>query len=77
MDHKEFAELAARHLETVADRLEEESCKRGIDGKISERSRELRVAAQIVLNDSAEVARDEDIDQTRRLRRTSPIAATS
>ena len=77
MGHKEFAELAAQHLDAVADRLEDEGRKRGIDGKISERSRELRVAAQIVLNDSAQVTRDEDMDRTRRLKRAGTTAATS
>ena len=60
MEHKEFAALTARHLETVADRLEEENRKRDIGGKIPERSRKLRIAAQTVLDDPSEVVRDED-----------------
>jgi len=49
--HEEFAERAGRRLEAVADRLEGEGRKLGIDGeasKITARAQELRVAALLV-----------------------------
>ncbi len=56
---EEFAERAARRLETVADRLEEESRRLGVDGeKTQARARELRVAAFMVRDEARVVARN-------------------
>ena len=53
---EEFAERAARRLETVADRLEEESRRLGVDGKTLARAQELRVAAFIVREEARVIA---------------------
>ena len=48
MRHAEFAELAAKRLESMADRLEEQSKTLGVDQETLARAQELRVAAFIV-----------------------------
>ena len=58
MKHEEFAERAGRRLETVADRLEGEGRRLGIDGeasKITARAQELRVAALLVREEATTV----------------------
>jgi hypothetical protein len=54
---EEFAERAARRLESMADRLEEESRRLGVDGKTLARAQELRVAAFIVRQEAELMAR--------------------
>jgi hypothetical protein len=60
--HEQFAERAGRMLEAVADRLEGESKGLGIDGEASKtkaRAQEMRVAALLVRDEAAAVAREE------------------
>jgi len=60
--HERFAQRAGRRLEAVADRLEGESQRRGIDGEASKtkaRAQELRVAALLVRDEAVAVAREE------------------
>jgi hypothetical protein len=62
MRHEEFAERAGRRLEDVADRLEDEGKRLGIDGeapKTKARAREMRVAALLVREEGTAVARQE------------------
>ena len=62
MKHEEFAQRAGRRLEAVADRLEGEGKRLGIDGeasRITSRAQELRVAALMVRDESAAVVREE------------------
>ena len=68
MKHETFAERAGRRLEAVADRLEGEGKKRGIDGeasRITARAQEMRVAALLVRDESAAVVREEREAPTR------------
>ena len=63
MKHEEFAERAGRRLETVADRLEGEGRRLGIDSpasKTSARAQELRVAALLVREEATAVKRAEE-----------------
>ncbi len=53
----EFAERAARRLEAVANRLEEES-RLGADDKILARAQELRMAAFVVRDEAEAVTRE-------------------
>ena len=62
MDHERFAERAARRLELVADRLEEERRQYGADGDVLARAKELRVAAHLVRAESEVVSRSEGED---------------
>ena len=56
-EEKEFAERAARRLEAVAGRLEQESRRpRVVDGETLARAQELRVAAFIVRDEAKVVA---------------------
>ncbi|HJQ30459.1 MAG TPA: hypothetical protein VJ827_14055 [Rubrobacter sp.] len=57
MDHERFAERAAKRLELVADRLEEERRQYGTDAVV--RAKELRVAAHLVRAESEVVSRSE------------------
>ena len=57
MDHERFAERAAKRLELVADRLEEERRQYGTDATV--RAKELRVAAHLVRAESEVVSRSE------------------
>jgi len=60
--HEWFAQRAGRRLEAVADRLEGESQRPGIDGEASKtkaRAQELRVAALLVRDEAVAVAREE------------------
>ena len=62
MRHEEFAERAVSRLEAVADRLEGEAKGPGTDGEASKtkaRAQELRVAALLVREEAAAVAREE------------------
>lgn len=60
MDHERFAERAARRLEKVADRLEEEYRQYGAEGDgVMARARELRVAAHLVRAESEVVSMSE------------------
>jgi hypothetical protein len=59
MLHTEFAERAARRLEAVADRLEEEGRWLKLD-TVSARAKELRVAAHLVRNEAAAVTQAEN-----------------
>ena len=54
---EEFAERLARRLESMADRLEEESRRLGVDGRTLARAQELRVAAFIVREEAELMAR--------------------
>jgi hypothetical protein len=61
-DEEEFAERAARRLEAVADRLEQESRKlRVVDGETLARAQKLRVAAFIVRGEAKVAARREQL----------------
>jgi hypothetical protein len=58
--HERFAQRAGRRLEAVADRLEGEGRRPGIDGEDSKtkaRAQELRVAALLVRDQAEAVAR--------------------
>jgi hypothetical protein len=62
MNHEAFAERAGRRLEAVADRLEDEGKRLGMDGGASEiaaRAQEMRVAALLVRDEATAVAREE------------------
>lgn len=62
MKHGEFADRVGRRLEAVAERLEGESKRPGIDGGAHEtaaRAQEMRVAALLVREEAAAVARKE------------------
>jgi hypothetical protein len=59
MLHTEFAERAARRLEAVADRLEEQGRWLKLD-TVSARAKELRVAAHLVRNEAAAVTQEEN-----------------
>jgi hypothetical protein len=59
MKHEEFAERAARRLEAVADRTEEEMRRLGIDAQASctkARTQEMRVAAFLVREEALAVS---------------------
>lgn len=65
MKHEEFAERAGRRLEAVADRLEEDTRRLGMDGEAYEttaRAQEMRVAVLLVREEAAAVARKERED---------------
>ena len=62
MKHEEFAQRAARRLEAVADRTEEEARRLGIDGEVSgtrTRAQEMRVAAFLVREEALAVSEEE------------------
>ena len=59
MLHTEFAERAARRLEAVAERLDEEGRWLELD-TVSARADELRVAAHLVRNEAAAVTQEEN-----------------
>ena len=62
MKHEAFAERAGRRLEAVADRLEDDAGRLGIDSeapKTTARTQELRVAALLVREEAVAVAREE------------------
>jgi hypothetical protein len=62
VNHEEFAERAGRRLEAVADRLEGDAGRLGIDGealKTKARAQELRVGALLVRDEAVAVAREE------------------
>ena len=62
MKHEEFAERAGRRLKEVADRLEGDAGRLGIDGealKTKARAPELRVGALLVRDEAVAVAREE------------------
>lgn len=62
MNHEEFARRAARRLETVADRTEEEARTLGIGGQASgtrARAGEMRVAALMVREEAQAVSEAE------------------
>jgi hypothetical protein len=66
--HEEFAERAGNRLEDVADRLEGEGRRPGIDGEAAKtraRAQELRVAAFLVRDEAEAVAREEREAPTR------------
>jgi len=62
MKHEEFTERVGRRLEVVANRLEDESKRLGLDGeaaKTTARAQELRVAALLVREEATAVDREE------------------
>ena len=62
MNHEEFAQRAARRLEAVADRTEEETRRLGIDGEVSgmrTQAQEMRVAAFLVREEALAVSEAE------------------
>jgi hypothetical protein len=62
MNHEEFAGRAAKQLEAVADRTEEEARRLGIDGEASgtrARAGEMRVAAYLVREEAVAVSEAE------------------
>ncbi len=75
MNHEEFAKRAGRRLEEVADRLECEGRRLGIDGEASKttaRAKELRVAALLVREETTAVSREERGPRRRRSPQTRP-----
>jgi len=60
MSHTQFADRAARRLEAVADRLEEDGGWAKLD-TVSSRVRELRVAAHLVRDEALAVTQEEDL----------------
>lgn len=61
MRHERFAERTARHLEAMADELQEKGRRLEIDGRISARANEMRVAALVVRDVSAAVSQEESL----------------
>ena len=62
MNHEQFARRAARRLEAVADRTEEDVRRLGIDGEVSgtrTRAQEMRVAAFLVREEALAVSEAE------------------
>jgi hypothetical protein len=62
MKHEAFAERASRRLEAVADRLEGEGKRLGMDGeasRIAARAQEMRVAALLVREEAVAAGREE------------------
>ena len=62
MKHEQFAERTGRRLEAVAERLEEDIRRLGINGEASKtkaRAQEMRVAALLVRDEAVAVAREE------------------
>lgn len=59
MRHEEFAERAAKRLEAVADRLDEEGRRLGIHGAVSARAGEMRLAALLTREEAESVTRAE------------------
>jgi hypothetical protein len=62
MNHEQFARRAARRLEAVADRTEEEARRLGINGEVSgtrTRAQEMRVAAFLVREEALAVSEEE------------------
>jgi hypothetical protein len=60
VDHERFAERAAKRLELVAGRLEDEHRQQEADGEVLARAKELRVAAHLVRAESVATSRSED-----------------
>ena len=60
MKHEEFAERAAKRLLDMADRLEEEGRRLGVNGKVSARAKEMRVAAFMVRGEAEAITRAEN-----------------
>ena len=61
--HAEFAERAARRLEAVADRTEDDARRLGIDDEASKttaRAQEMRVAAFLLLEEALAVSKAEE-----------------
>jgi hypothetical protein len=62
MKYEQFAERAGRRLEAVADRLEGDAGRLGINGEASKttaRAQELRVAALLIRDEATAVGREE------------------
>ncbi len=59
MRHEEFAERAAERLEAVADGLEQEGRELGIQGAVSARVGELRLAALLTREEARAVTLEE------------------
>jgi hypothetical protein len=60
--HEEFAGRVGRRLELMADRLESEAKRPGVDGdtsKATARAQELRVAALLVRDEAVAMGREE------------------
>ncbi len=60
MKHEEFAKRAAKRLLDMADRLEEEGRRLGVNGKVSARAKEMRVAAFMVRGEAEAITRAEN-----------------
>ncbi|MDQ4128616.1 MAG: hypothetical protein M3151_11820 [Actinomycetota bacterium] len=79
MNHEEFAVRAQRRLEVVANRLEDEGRRLGIDGEASKttaRAQELRVAALLVRDEAAVVGGEEEREPpTEKIAENPPLEA--
>jgi hypothetical protein len=79
MKHEAFAERAGRRLEAVADRLEGDAGRLGIDGealKTKARAQELRVGALLVREEAAAVGREEEREPpTQKIAENPPLEA--
>jgi hypothetical protein len=79
MKHEAFAERAGRQLEAVADRLEGDAGRLGIDGEASKakaRAQELRVGALLVREEAAAVVREEEREPpTQKIAENPPLEA--
>ncbi len=78
MNHEEFAVRAQRRLTAVADRLEGEGRRLGIDGEASKttaRAKELRVAALLVREEATAVSREGRGSPTERFAANPPLEA--
>jgi hypothetical protein len=77
--HEEFAERAGRRLEAVAERLEDDTRRLGINGEASKtkaRAQELRVAALLVREEGAAVAHEEEREPpTEKIAENPPLEA--
>ena len=78
MNYEEFAVRAQRRLEAVADRLEGEGRRLGIDGEASKptaRAKELRVAALLVREEATLVSREGRGAPTEKIAANPPLEA--
>ena len=78
MRHEAFAKRAERRLEAVADRLEGEGRRLGIDGEASKttaRAKELRVAALLVGDEATTVCHEGRGSLTEKIAANPPLEA--
>jgi hypothetical protein len=78
LKYERFAERAGRRLEAVADRLEGDAGRLGINGEASKttaRAQELRVAALLIRDEATAVGREEREPLTQEVAANPPLEA--